>query len=100
MDKPKKVTKKDIAYRPDNHMVIRFGYNSVYVVDYKLGLILMESLLTAEELNTTDYDNNTIIPIRKENKPTFEIMSHREYVNKKMSNLLGVKVGDNDEPPF
>lgn len=87
-------------------MVIRFGYNDIMVLDHKDGIKLVESLEKAEQLDDHygSSSSGTIKPMKK-GSVSIEIMSAKEYEDRKMAGLLDISYDDflnpeKEEVPF
>jgi len=92
MANKKQPTRAELLKLAENFVTIKFDYGREYVFPYPEGIALMELFRHAEQLDTTDYENNTITPINSDNAPILKPLSQKEYIDKKMSHILGVSV--------
>ncbi len=82
-----KPTKTQILKKQENYSVVKFDWGKEYIFPYEAGIALMELFKLAEQLK-----DHTIIPILYEQSPILSVMSQTEYLDKKMSHILGVEV--------
>jgi len=95
--KPKKPTKTDCLKAIKNFAVVEISYSLKIVLPYDKAIALMETLSQAEVLDRSDVssyssDDLVIKPMAINDSPTFKVLSEKEYINYKMSHLLGTKV--------
>ena len=86
----KKPTIKEINTTPDNYIKIEFDYNCSYIFPYDDGITILNMFKNAEEYNTENYENHTIIPLK--NTPTTTVIANQQYKNMKMAALLNITV--------
>ena len=77
----------------DNFMVIEASYNNKIILPYKDGVVFLTALNNAETL-VESYGDKTRISGFGRDAITSRIMSHEEYEQIKISNLLNISVDD------
>lgn len=87
MNKP---IKTEIDKVPNSYTVINFGYGDTFIFPYDEGIKVIAAFKNAEQLDTSDYENKIIIPIK--DSPTMTVMSKKLYAASKMAALLGVTI--------
>jgi hypothetical protein len=74
----------------ENFMVIEISYSTKIVLPYKDGMAFLQALANAEKLNEGYNEQHGIQAFDRE-AVKMRIMSHVEYENYKMAQLLGIK---------
>jgi len=93
-------TKAELLKKKSNYIVITFEYGKTYVFPFEAGMQLIAAFENAEFVDRSDYQNHIIKDVSVESSIETKIMSQQEYLDYKMSGLLGVNVGKEEPPPF
>lgn len=72
----------------DNYLKITLGFDNTVILPYDAGMLLISALKQAEGFDG-EWGKEHIVPI-KTDKIATHIMSHKEYVERKTAQLLGV----------
>ena len=75
--------------REPNYLKIKFGYDSIWVLPYKEGMLFLQAMELAEVYDTSNYNNPVIRGINKgEGYPETTILSREQYLMCKVAHLL------------
>ena len=89
------IDRADLLQEEKKYAVISFGYSDKYVLPHDSALVMMKAFEHAEILTRGDRSYDTphyITAMTQKTSPTIQLMSETEYLNIKMSDLLGVTI--------
>lgn len=86
----KTISEEGVLAPVKNYAKLDFKYTAL-VLPYDDAIKVMQYLRSAEEWDTTDYSHPVICPIKE--KVSMELLSQKQYVEKKMAHLLGINIG-------
>jgi len=89
--KKKLPTKKEILDNPEGYWIVSFGYSVAFVLNHKNAMAFQASLGSAESIDSEDYNNHVIVPL-KAGAFEMKMISQKRYMAMKMSTLIGIDV--------
>lgn len=87
----------------ENYLCIQFGWNNTLILPWEQGMLMVESMKTAQKLSNKEKD----VPIKDITGDTisFYCISGNDYREMKMATLMGMSLSDfkdmiNPKPPI